>query len=231
MKKILGPVIAGIMILSAPQIALAKKDKEEAAAQKIAVADLDAVMANSDAVRLANEQRQVTYKPQIDAAKARKAQIEGLLRPLYEKIQADSQAAKPNQAALQQQAATIQQMEQNGQREIAEIIRPVALSEAYVQEQVEDKLDQAVKDAMSANQVTLLLAPTAILATQNGNNLNQAILTELNKAIPSAQLVPPAGWLPRQLREQQAAQQQAAAAAAPAAPVAAQPAGPPAATR
>lgn len=231
MKKILGPVIAGIMILSAPQIALAKKDKEEAAAQKIAVADLDAVMANSDAVRLANEQRQVTYKPQIDAAKAKKAQIEGLLRPLYEKIQADSQAAKPNQAALQQQAATIQQMEQNGQREIAEIIRPVALSEAYVQEQVEDKLDQAVKDAMSANQVTLLLAPTAILATQNGNNLNQAILTELNKAIPSAQLVPPAGWLPRQLREQQAAQQQAAAAAAPAAPVAAQPAGPPAATR
>ena len=231
MKKILGPVIAGVMILSAPQLALAKKKDEAASSQLqgIAIADPDTVIANTDAVRLANEQRQVTYKAQIDAAKARKAQIEAQLRPLYEKIQADSQAAKPNQASLQQQAATIQQIEQNGQREISEIIRPVALSEAYVQEQVEDQLDAAVKAAMEANKVTLLLNPSAILASQNSYNLNKAILAELNKAIPNAQLVPPAGWLPRQLREQQAAQQQATAPAAP--PAAAQPAGPPAETR
>ena len=231
MKKILGPVIAGVMILSAPQLALAKKKDEAASSQLqgIAIADPDTVIANTDAVRLANEQRQVTYKAQIDAAKARKAQIEAQLRPLYEKIQADSQAAKPNQASLQQQAATIQQIEQNGQREISEIIRPVALSEAYVQEQVEDQLDAAVKAAMEANKVTLLLNPSAILASQNSYNLNKAILAELNKAIPNAQLVPPAGWLPRQLREQQAAQQQATAPAA--APAAAQPAGPPAETR
>ena len=231
MKKILGPVIAGVMILSAPQLALAKKKDEAASSQLqgIAIADPDAVIANTDAVRLANEQRQVTYKAQIDAAKARKAQIEAQLRPLYEKIQADSQSAKPNQASLQQQAATIQQIEQNGQREIAEIIRPVALSEAYVQEQVEDQLDAAVKAAMEANQITLLLNPSAILASQNSSNLNKAILAELNKAIPNAQLVPPAGWLPRQLREQQAAQQQATAPAA--APAAAQPAGPPVETR
>ncbi|MCB2045186.1 MAG: OmpH family outer membrane protein [Novosphingobium sp.] len=231
MKKILGPVIAGVMILSAPQLALAKKKDEAASSQLqgIAIADPDTVIANTDAVRLANEQRQVTYKAQIDAAKARKAQIEAQLRPLYEKIQADSQAAKPNQASLQQQAATIQQIEQNGQREISEIIRPVALSEAYVQEQVEDQLDAAVKAAMEANKVTLLLNPSAILASQNSYNLNKAILAELNKAIPNAQLVPPAGWLPRQLREQQAAQQQATAPAA--SPAAAQPAGPPAETR
>ena len=198
MKKILGPVIAGVMILSAPQLALAKKKDEAASSQLqgIAIADPDTVIANTDAVRLANEQRQVTYKAQIDAAKARKAQIEAQLRPLYEKIQADSQAAKPNQASLQQQAATIQQIEQNGQREISEIIRPVALSEAYVQEQVEDQLDAAVKAAMEANKVTLLLNPSAILASQNSYNLNKAILAELNKAIPNAQLVPPAGWLP-----------------------------------
>jgi len=35
------------------------------------------------------------------------------------------------------------------------------------------------------------------------------VLNELNTAFPAAQLVPPAGWLPRQQREQ-LAQQQAA---------------------
>ena len=81
MKKILGPVIAGVMILSAPQLALAKKKDEAASSQLqgIAIADPDTVIANTDAVRLANEQRQVTYKAQIDAAKARKAQIEAQL--------------------------------------------------------------------------------------------------------------------------------------------------------
>ena len=45
-----------------------------------------------------------------------------------------------------------------------------------------------------------------------------AILTKLNALIPAAQLVPPVGWQPRDVRDQQAAQQGQAAPAAPAAP-------------
>jgi hypothetical protein len=52
-----------------------------------------------------------------------------------------------------------------------------------------------------------------VIKADQAYNLNQDILTELNALIPSAQLVPPAGWLPR-AREQQA-QQQAQAAAQP----------------
>ena len=37
----------------------------------------------------------------------------------------------------------------------------------------------------------------------NAYNLNQAIIAELNTLLPSAQLVPPAGWQPREVREQQ----------------------------
>jgi hypothetical protein len=54
-----------------------------------------------------------------------------------------------------------------------------------------------------------------------GYNLNQDIVNELNTLIPSATLVPPQGWEPREVREaraQQAAQGQQGAAAAPAKP-------------
>ncbi|MFM9935457.1 MAG: OmpH family outer membrane protein, partial [Novosphingobium sp.] len=56
-------------------------------------------------------------------------------------------------------------------------------------------------------------------------NLNQDILNELNTVIPTAQLVPPAGWMPRAQREAAAQQAAAQGAAAPAAPAGKQPEG------
>ena len=40
-----------------------------------------------------------------------------------------------------------------------------------------------------------------LIPYKGGGPLNQDILAELNKLIPSAQLVPPAGWMPRAQRE------------------------------
>ena len=184
----------------------------------IAIANLDAVIANANAFKAAETQRQTTYKAQIDQATARGNQLNAQLKPLADKFNADRQSAKPNQAALEQQAATIQQLQESGQAELQRILAPVQLSRAYVQEQIDEKLDQAVKSAMAKKKVSLLLSPQAVLAVNNNAyNLNQDILTELNTLLPSAQLVPPAGWLPREARQQQAQQQgQAAPAAAPA---------------
>lgn len=229
-------LLAGFVLACAPQMALAKKAKDEAPAASatsggirvpgLGVADLDAVINNSDANRAAQTQRPVTYKAQIDAYQARGQQIQTQLKPLVEKFQRDQAAPNPNQQSLAVQANTIQQIQENAQRELNEILKPVAYSEAYVTEQLEEKLDQAVKNAMTASKVTILIKPDAILATENSYNLSPAVLAELNKLIPNAQLVPPQGWEPRQLREaraQQAAQQgQKPAAAAPAV----QPAGP-----
>ena len=188
--------------------------------QGIGVASFDAVIANSNAYKTAEQQRQTTYKAQYDQARSRSAAIQAQLKPLVDKFNADRQAAKPNQTALQQQATQIQQIQASGEREIQQILAPVALSQAYVNEQIEDKLDAAVKSAMTKKKVSILLSPEAILAVNGGAyNLNQDILNELNAALPSAQLVPPSGWEPRQIREaraQQAAQgQQAAPATAP----------------
>ncbi|HEX8057851.1 MAG TPA: OmpH family outer membrane protein [Novosphingobium sp.] len=211
--------LAGLM-LTAAQPALVQAQAVGPLVPGLAVADLDGAVANSNAYKTAQQQRPVTYKAQIDQAEARRSAITAQLQPLVTKFNADRQAASPNQASLQQQAGQIQQIQQAGEQELRQILQPVGLSEAYVTEQISDKLDAAVKAAMAKKKVSLLLSPQAVLAMNNSAyNLNQDIVAELNTALPSAQLVPPAGWLPREVREQQAAQQgQRPAAAAPAQP-------------
>ncbi len=201
----------------------------------IAVANIEAIVANSNAYRTAQQQRPITYKAQFDAAEARRQQISAQLQPMVEKFNKDRAAPGANQTLLQQQAQTIQQIQDSANQELQNMLAPVAMSEAYVEEQVTDKLNTAIQTAMTKNKVSLLLSPQAVVAAGGGLYLNQAILTELNAAIPAAQLVPPQGWEPRQVREakaQQAAQAaaQGAVPAAPAAPATgtapARPAGP-----
>ncbi|MET1754779.1 OmpH family outer membrane protein [Novosphingobium sp. RD2P27] len=220
MKTILKSALAASLLLGVAQPAFAQNTGT--VVQGIAIANLDAVIANANAYKTAETQRQTTYKAQFDQARARGDALNAQLKPLADRFNADRQAAKPNQASLEQQAATIQQLQESGQAELQQILEPVGRSRAYVQEQIDEKLDQAVKNAMAKKKVSLLLSPQAVLAVNNNAyNLNQDILAELNTLLPSAQIVPPQGWEPRQVREaraQQQGQQAPAPAAAPAQP-------------
>lgn len=193
----------------------------------IAVADQRRAVIESSAFVNANNARPTTYKAQYDAAQAKSNQIRQQLEPLVNKFNTDVQApnAQQNQAALQQQLGQIQQLREQGSQEVQEILQPVALSEAYVLEQISDKFDAAVRQAMTKRKVSIVLEAGATLARADGYDITKDITAELNALIPSAQLVPPQGWLPRQQREQQAAQQAAQGQARPAAPAAQQPEG------
>lgn len=230
--------------LSAQPASAEKKDKDNknaapaAAApasnvvQGIGVANLQAAIANTDAYRVASQQRPVTYKPQLDQAQARGNALEAQIKPMIDRFNAARQAANTPalQQQLQTQARAIQELQEKGKQEIQQILLPAALSEAFVNEQIEDKLDQAVQKAMEKSRVSLLLQPNAVLARANAYDLTDEIVAELNALLPTAQLVPPQGWEPREIREaraQQAAQQAAGnrPAAAPAAPAGPQPEG------
>jgi Skp family chaperone for outer membrane proteins len=216
-KAVLSALSAGLLLTAGAQAAFAQAAATGASGPVvpgIAVANLDAVIANSSAFKTAQQQRPVTYKAQYDQAEARRKAISAQLQPMVDKVNRESQVPSPNQASLQQQVAAIQGLQQSGQAEMQKILEPVALSEAYVQEQIGDRLDQAVKSAMSKGKISMLINPQAVVAlNNNAYNLNQAILNELNLLIPAAQLVPPQGWEPREVREQKAA---AAAQAGPA---------------
>jgi len=181
-----------------------------AAAQQasIGVVDPQRVVILSSAFQTAAQQRSVTYKAQIDQANARRQAITTQLQPMYQKLQADSQAANAaqNQAALQQQYNQIQQIEANGQQELNQILAPVQLSQSYVEEQITEQLATAIQNAATKKNITMVMDPEGILYAAAAHNLNQDVLNELNALIPAAQLVPPQGWVPREVREQQAAQ-------------------------
>ena len=231
--RLASALISGLMISGASQAMAAAPVAPAAApaaapvgttpggivASGVAVANPPAIVGNATAYQVAQQQRPTYYKPQIDQAQTRRNQIAAQLKPLYDKLEADSKNPKADRAALQQQAVQIQQIEQNGEREIQKLLEPLNLSQQYVLEQIGDKLDQATQNAMTKKKVTLVLDSQSIIKADQVYNLNQDILNELNVLIPSAQLVPPAGWMPRAQREQaaqQAAQQQAQAPAAPA---------------
>ncbi|WP_310533663.1 OmpH family outer membrane protein [Novosphingobium sp.] len=229
MKTILKAATAVAVVLTVAQPAIAQTPAAPAATPAsngitvpgIGIANIDLIVVNSNAFKVAQTQRPQTYKATYDAAEARRKQIADQITGMVTKFNADRALPNANQQALAQQAQSIQAMEASGTQELQKLLQPVSYSEAYVQEQISEKLNAAINTAMTKQRITLLLNPSAVVATTNAYNLNQAILTELNTALPSAQLVPPAGWEPREVREakaQQAAQQGGAAPAAPVAP-------------
>ena len=223
MKTILKPIIGAslLLALSAQPALAAKKEAAPAAGTSvlagIGVVNIEAIKVNSNANKVAQQQRPTTYKPQIDQANARAVAIQAQLKPLADKFERDRAAATPNATALQQQYAQIQQLQQAGQQEINRILQPVAYSEAYVEEQINEQLEKAISQAAAKKRLGLIITPEAVIYADAAYNMNTAVLDELNTLIPNAQLVPPAGWEPRQVREQRAQQQGAAAAPRPAA--------------
>lgn len=213
MKTILKPAMAAGLFLTAGIAPVALPSAAAQTVQGIGVVNIEAVVVNSSAYQTAQEQRQTTYQAQIEQANTRRQAIEAQIQPLVQQLQTASQQENADQQALQQQAAQIQQIETSGQRELQQILAPVMLSQAYVEEQINDQLVTAIQNAAQKQNVTLVVSPDSILYADSGYNLNQAVLDELNTLLPTAQVAPPQGWLPRQLREQQTAAQEAAPAA------------------
>ena len=172
----------------------------------MAIANLEAAVANSAAYKNAETQRLTAYKATYDAVQARATQIDAQLKQLAAKFNADNAARLP-EATLQADGQAFQTAQERGKQEVQQIAAPISLSQAYVEETISDKLGQAVQNAMQKRGVTILLRSETVLAREGGYELTPAIIAELNLLVPSVPVVPPQGWLPRQMREQQAQQQ------------------------
>ncbi|SCW67575.1 periplasmic chaperone for outer membrane proteins Skp [Sphingobium faniae] len=195
-----------IALSTAPAIAQSK--------QGIAVADIQRAVATSNAYTTARTQIQTTYKAQIDSFTARKNAIDADLRAKSTALDAAIKAAggKPT-PAIQTQYEAAQKAQQDGQAELQRLGEPIALANAYVEEQITAKLSDALKAAMTKSKVDLVLGPDATVSYQPGVDITQAVVTELNALVPSVSITPPAGWRPGGQQ-----QGQAPAAAAPANP-------------
>ncbi len=184
----------------------------------IAFADLEAAARQSSAYTTAAQQRQTTYAAQIQQAQAARQSAAQRLEPLANQFNTARQSATPDQNQLQTLYGQIQQIQNDSEQQLQQILQPVALSEAYVNEQISDQLKAAVDAARAQAKVSLLLGSGSVIDGDDAYDLTDEITTQLNRLIPAAQIVPPAGWLPRAQRERLAAQQQAQPAAAAAQP-------------
>ena len=209
--------LVALALALAPQVTLAATPTAPVAASTapadpimvagLAVANLDAIVINSRAFQAAQQQRGIVYKAQINAANARSQAINAELKTMVDKFNHDKAAAGTSQEALEQQAQAIQASQQYGQQEVNRILEPVALSDAYVNEQIRAKLDPALKSAMAKTRVSIIFTPNQVIGFNNAYNLSPTILTELNALIPSLDIKPPAGWEPLAVRNARAQQQ------------------------
>ncbi len=187
-----------------------------AAATEVGVANLEEAVGKSNAWVLAANQIKITYKAQIDAVEARSRVLSGEIQPMVVAFQTAQRAPNPNQASLQQQATAIQAKQQAAQREIGTMSTSFDRATAYAQEQIAAKLDAALKAAMVAKRIGIVLQPQATISYQPARDITNDIVTQLNALVPSVTITPPVGWNP-------GGQGQAPAAAPAPAPAAATP--------
>ena len=206
-KLLMAAAIAAPVALSAPAA--------QAQVNGVAVADPQGAIANSKAWAAAKTQIQATYATQLAQADTRSRAIQAELQPLVTQFQAAQRAPGASNASLAPQYQAIQAKQQAGQAEIARITAPAERAQAYVIEQIQSHLGEAVQNVVRAKNVSLLVNPQAVLFLQPTADITPAVTAELDRLVPSVSTAVPATWQPGQ---QQAAAGAAAAAPAPATP-------------
>lgn len=210
-------------LISAPAIAQAKS---------IAVADVRAAAARSNAFSVASQQIETTYKAQIDQQEARGQTLQAELNVLIAKYNEEVKRTPQNKAAIETAGKAVQDKRASAQAELAKISEPVDLAVAFVEDQISVRMNDAIKAAMTTRKIDLLLQPDAVLRREDNVDITDALVVELNRILPNVSIVPPAGYKAgllvqqhnQQLYEQARAAQGAAQGAAPApAPTGSQP--------
>lgn len=167
--------------------------------QGIAVANVEQAMASSVAYTTAMTQMKTTYKANIDTLNTRKNALEAELKQKSDALQAALKAAGGKSTpALQAQYEALQKRGAEAQQEMQRLNQPLALANAYVEQQLGAKLTDALKAAMAKKNVDLVISPDATVSYAPGVDITSAVTAELNTLVPSVSIVPPAGWQPGQ---------------------------------
>lgn len=168
------------------------------AAAQVAVADLNAAVDQSNAMKTAATQIQAQYKTQIDAANTRQQALQAQLQPLAQEIQTLQANPSTPPATLQAKVTAFQQRRDAAAKEMQGLTASFNRPAAYAQEQIADKLDAAVKAAMAAKNVTMLVRPDAVMVALPAANITNDVIAQLNNTVKTVSITPPAGWQPGQ---------------------------------
>ena len=187
-------IFKAALLAAAPIVAIPAISHAQAV-EGIAVADIQGAVQKSAALVTAMAQMKTTYAPQIATFEARSKALQAEMTPMVTAFQAAQKANTP-QATLQTQYTAIQTRQQAAQTELQRLSAPIARAQGYVEEQIGARLDGAIKAAMVARKVNLVLSPQATISYQPAVDITDAVVAELNRTVPSVSITPPAGWQP-----------------------------------
>lgn len=199
MKKILVASALAVASLSvSPMLAV----PAAAQAKAVAVADVRVAAGRSNAFTVASQQIETTHKATIDQQQTRGQTLQAEINVLIAKYNEEVKKTPQNQTTLQAAGKALQDKRQAANAELTRIGAPVDLAIAYVEDQISLRMNEAIKAAMTAKKVDLLLNPDAVLARENNVDITEAVIAEINRILPNVSITPPAGYQPGQLVQQ-----------------------------
>lgn len=169
----------------------------------VAIVDIDRVTSECNACKTAN----AALRSQVTALQSRQQALAGPLATEQKSIQAAIDAlpqGKEPDAALQARVKAWQTKRDQGAQEIARGEQQLQKNQAYVTQQVRDKLGPIYQQVMQRRGANIMVDVGATLATATSVDVTNDVITALNSAMPTLQVQAPAqATTPRQSPRQQ----------------------------
>lgn len=220
--------IAVTALLSAAAIAM----PASAQVAGIATADTSVAIARSKALGTAYQQIGTQYAAMAQQMQAKRTEINNLNAQLDTNKDKNLDQAEVD-AAVKAKSPLLAQIDTK-QKEINALQDPIIRAQLYSVEEIAKRYEAAQQAVITAKKINVILTPEAFVWAPDAVDVTTAITAELDRAVPSVGITPPADWRPSrqgaalyqsiQQLFNNAAQLQAAQAAAAQSPQPGQPA-------
>lgn len=181
-------VISAAIIAAATAPTIASAQALPAAV--VAVIDLDKVTRDCNACKTAS----ATLKGQVTALQSREKALATPLDTERKSIQAavDALGGKEPDAALQARISAFQAKQQQGAQELQSQQSQIQRNQAYIQKQIQDKLNPIYSQVMQKRGANILVEVGTTLATAASLDVTNDVVAALNVSLPSIQTNAPA---------------------------------------
>jgi Skp family chaperone for outer membrane proteins len=178
----------------------------------IAFANPTSVVGNSKAFAAANQQISTTYKASFDQIMQRRQAMQKELEPLLTQLDTNKDKSlsddeiKAAQTAKSPILDKVKAAQTAAEAEIGRLSNPASRAELFAIETILRQYEAAQLRVVTARKIAVVLSPEVFMYAPESADISAAIVAEIDKAVPSVGIVPPADWQPS--RETLAIQQQ-----------------------
>lgn len=160
----------------------------------IATADTSVAIARSKALGTAYQQIGTQYASVAQQMQTKRQEINTLNAQLDTNKDKELTQAELD-VAIKAKNPLLTQIDTK-QKEINTLQDPIILAQLYAVEQIALKYEAAQQAVITAKKINVILAPDAFVWAPDSVDVTPAITAELDKAVPSVAIAPPANWRP-----------------------------------